>query len=152
MFLDKETFRTVVRSAPLVSIDLVVINSQGQVLLGQRTNRPAQGFWFVPGGRILKNEPMAAAFLRLSKAELGFASELGDAEFLGVYEHFYTDNFSGTDFSTHYVVLGYRLVHDLDLNSLPDAQHHSYRWFDVAELLASVQVHDNTKAYFLSDK
>ena len=152
MFLDKETFRTVVRSAPLVSIDLVVINSQSQVLLGQRTNRPAQGFWFVPGGRILKNEAMAAAFLRLSKAELGFASELGDAEFLGVYEHFYTDNFSGTDFSTHYVVLGYRLVHDLDLNSLPDAQHHSYRWFDVAELLASVQVHDNTKAYFLSDK
>lgn len=152
MFLDKETFRTVVRSAPLVSIDLVVINSQGQVLLGQRTNRPAQGFWFVPGGRILKNEVMAAAFLRLSKAELGFASELGDAEFLGVYEHFYTDNFSGTDFSTHYVVLGYRLVHDLDLNSLPDAQHHSYRWFDVAELLDSVQVHDNTKAYFLSDK
>ena len=122
------------------------------MLLGQRTNRPAQGFWFVPGGRILKNEAMAAAFLRLSKAELGFASELGDAEFLGVYEHFYTDNFSGTDFSTHYVVLGYRLVHDLDLNSLPDAQHHSYRWFDVAELLASVQVHDNTKAYFLSDK
>ena len=152
MFLDKETFRTVVRSAPLVSIDLVVINSQGQVLLGQRTNRPAQSFWFVPGGRILKNEAMAAAFLRLSKAELGLASELGDAEFLGVYEHFYTDNFSGTDFSTHYVVLGYRLVHDLDLNSLPDAQHHSYRWFDVAELLASVQVHDNTKAYFLSDK
>ena len=152
MFLDKVTFRTVVRSAPLVSIDLVVINSQGQVLLGQRTNRPAQGFWFVPGGRILKNEAMAAAFLRLSKAELGFASELGDAEFLGVYEHFYTDNFSGTDFSTHYVVLGYRLVHDLDLNSLPDAQHHFYRWFDVAELLASVQVHDNTKAYFLSDK
>ena len=152
MFLDKETFRTVVRSAPLVSIDLVVINSQGQVLLGQRTNRPAQGFWFVPGGRILKNEAMAAAFLRLSKAELGFASELGDAEFLGVYEHFYTDNFSGTDFSTHYVVLGYRLVHDRDLNSLPDAQHHSYRWFDIAELLASVQVHDNTKAYFLSDK
>lgn len=84
--------------------------------------------------------------------DFALASELGDAEFLGVYEHFYTDNFSGTDFSTHYVVLGYRLVHDLDLNSLPDAQHHSYRWFDVAELLASVQVHDNTKAYFLSDK
>ena len=152
MFLDKETFRTVVRSAPLISIDLVVINSQGQVLLGQRTNRPAQGFWFVPGGRILKDESMAVAFRRLSKAEVGVSGEIGEAEFLGVYEHFYTDNFSGTDFSTHYVVLGYRLVHDLDLNSLPDAQHHSYRWFDVAELLASDQVHDNTKAYFLSDK
>ena len=152
MFLDKETFRTVVRSAPLISIDLIVLNSQGQVLLGQRTNRPAQGYWFVPGGRILKDEPMAEAFLRLTKAELGVAGDIGTVEFLGVYEHFYTDNFSGTDFSTHYIVLGYRFSCDLDLASLPDAQHQQYRWFDVAELLASDQVHDNTKAYFLSDK
>ncbi|MFM5023028.1 GDP-mannose mannosyl hydrolase [Aeromonas rivipollensis] len=152
MFLDKETFRTVVRSAPLVSIDLVVINSQGQVLLGQRTNRPAQGFWFVPGGRILKDESMAEAFRRLSKAELGVSAEIGDAEFLGVYEHFYTDNFSGTDFPTHYVVLGYRFICDLDLGALPDAQHQQYRWCDVDALLTDDMVHDNTKAYFLSDK
>ena len=38
MFLDKETFRTVVRSAPLISIDLIVLNSQGQVLLGEITD------------------------------------------------------------------------------------------------------------------
>lgn len=152
MFLDKETFRTVVRSAPLVSIDLVIMNSRQQVLLGLRTNRPAQGYWFVPGGRILKDESMAEAFRRLSKAELGVSAEIGDAGFLGVYEHFYTDNFSGTDFPTHYVVLGYRFICDLDLGSLPDAQHQQYRWFDVAELLACNTVHDNTKAYFLSDK
>ena len=56
MFLDKNTFSTVIASTPLVPIDLVVKNHQSQVLLGQRLNRPAQGFWFVPGGRILKNE------------------------------------------------------------------------------------------------
>lgn len=152
MFLDKETFRTVVHSAPLISIDLVIMNPQLQVLLGLRTNRPALGYWFVPDGRILKDESMAEAFRRLSKAELGVFAEIGDAEFLGVYEHFYSDNFSGTDFPTHYVVLGYRFIYDLDLGSLPDAQHQQYRWCDVDALLASDKVHDNTKAYFLSDK
>lgn len=46
-------------------------NTQGQVLLGQRLNRPAQGYWFVPGGRIHKDETMTQAFARLTKEELG---------------------------------------------------------------------------------
>jgi colanic acid biosynthesis protein WcaH len=71
MFLDKETFSTVIESTPLVSIDLVIKNQQGQALLGQRLNRPAKGFWFVPGGRVLKNESLAAAFKRLTLDELG---------------------------------------------------------------------------------
>ena len=41
MFLDKDTFTTVIKSTPLVSIDLVVKNKHGQALLGQRLNKPA---------------------------------------------------------------------------------------------------------------
>ncbi|WP_338062250.1 NUDIX domain-containing protein [Vibrio variabilis] len=70
MYLDKETFTTVIESTPLVSIDLLIENSKGQVLLGLRNNRPAQGFWFVPGGRILKNEKLDDAFMRLCQEEL----------------------------------------------------------------------------------
>lgn len=54
MFLRQEDFATVVRSTPLVSLDLIVENAQGEFLLGKRLNRPAQGFWFVPGGRVQK--------------------------------------------------------------------------------------------------
>ena len=43
MFLPADTFRTVVASTPLVSIDLLVRNLQGELLLGERLNRPAQG-------------------------------------------------------------------------------------------------------------
>jgi colanic acid biosynthesis protein WcaH len=50
MFLEKDLFSTVIKSTPLVSIDLVVKNNRGQTLLGQRLNKPAKGFWFVPGG------------------------------------------------------------------------------------------------------
>ncbi|WP_257293968.1 GDP-mannose mannosyl hydrolase [Endozoicomonas sp. YOMI1] len=147
--LELETFKTVVASTPLVSIDLIIRNSQEQVLLGLRNNRPAQGYWFVPGGRIQKDERLEEAFRRLVEVELGAEAEFQKARFLGPYQHFYTDNFSGDSFSTHYVVLGYELWLDIDLNNLPTDQHQNYRWFSVDELLTSQQVHQHTKDYFL---
>src|SRR3954466_13792753 len=54
--LSDAQFADVVRLAPLVSIDLVIRDPDGDVLVGLRTNAPAKGFWFVPGGRIRKNE------------------------------------------------------------------------------------------------
>ncbi|HGU2589280.1 TPA: NUDIX domain-containing protein, partial [Escherichia coli] len=54
MFLHSQDFATIVRSTPLISIDLIVENEFGEILLGKRINRPAQGYWFVPGGRVLK--------------------------------------------------------------------------------------------------
>ena len=151
MWLTPETFRTVVASTPLVSIDLVVQNARGQILLGQRLNRPAQGFWFVPGGRVLKNESLDDAFVRLTKVELGQCFERSEARLLGVYEHFYADSVFGEGQAfadTHYVVLGYLLiVGDEQLPSLPEDQHSHYRWWDSKQMLASAQVHDNSRAY-----
>ena len=54
--LNDTDFLHIVDATPLVSIDLVLRNERDEVLLGQRKNRPAQGIWFVPGGRIRKNE------------------------------------------------------------------------------------------------
>ena len=148
-WLDRDTFRQIVSGTPLISIDLIVRNEHGQVLLGQRLNRPAQGYWFVPGGRVRKDERLADAFYRLTQEELGRALPLSDACFLGPFEHFYNDNFSGSDFSTHYVVLGYAVTLQSDvLLELPEVQHGAYRWFDTDELMQSDVVHAHTKLYF----
>lgn len=146
--LDEQVFKTIVASTPLVSIDLIVQNLHGQVLLGKRTNRPAKGYWFVPGGRIYKDETFEQAFRRLTKIELGQEYSMDTSQFLGPYQHLYTDNFSGSGFSTHYVVLGYKLKLDLEILFLPAEQHNQYQWWNVSELLESDQVHSNTKAYF----
>lgn len=146
--LDELTFKTVVASTPLISMDLIVRSRDDQVLLGLRTNRPAQGFWFVPGGRICKDETFEHAFVRLTEMELGKPLTLSKAKFLGPYQHLYSDNFSGTQFSTHYVVLGYEIYGDIALDNLPAEQHQHYRWWAVEELLSSDLVHPNTKAYF----
>ncbi|MGE6382288.1 GDP-mannose mannosyl hydrolase [Shewanella baltica] len=159
MFLDLSTFSTVIASTPLVSIDLVVANSNGQVLLGQRLNRPAKDFWFVPGGRILKNEPLAEAFKRLTRDELGQEFTIEQASLLGPFDHFYADNiFSDiltvgnitiTDASTHYVAIAFTLQLDCSLANLPLAiQHGGYKWVDVPSLLSDDKVHIHTKWYF----
>jgi colanic acid biosynthesis protein WcaH len=147
MFLDENTFKTVIASTPLVSIDLLVKNTQGQYLLGYRTNRPAQGFWFVPGGRIHKNESMDAAFVRLTKAELGVQIERQSARFIGPFEHFYDDFVFGHGVSTHYVVLGYEIILNINIDELPAEQHSQYKWFEQSELIKSANVHQHSKWY-----
>jgi colanic acid biosynthesis protein WcaH len=155
--LNDATFKTVIDSTPLISIDLVVRDSSGRVLLGQRLNPPAQGFWFVPGGRILKNESLSAAFQRLTLDELGIKIDIVDARYLGLYEHFYgdsiyTDEFKGVDISTHYVVSGFEVVitsaENLTTNTLPAEQHGAYQWFSEEELMDSEKVHVHSKWYF----
>lgn len=150
MWLDEKQFEAVVAATPLVSIDLVIRDSSKKVLLGQRTNRPAKNFWFVPGGRIMKNESLSAAFSRLLSVELGLTDYSIDAgKFLGVYQHFYSDGVFGDSPSTHYVVLGFELVLDsLDMGGIPLQQHQGYRWFAVSDLVAMDDVHQHTKDYF----
>lgn len=144
-----ELFLQTINATPLVAIDLIVWNDEGSYLLGHRINRPAQGFWFVPGGRIRKNESLDDAFRRIARDELGIPDmERVDADLVGVYEHMYEDNVSGeAGISTHYIVLGYKLHCAVNLETLPTAQHTIYRWATAAEIMADSTVHANTQAY-----
>jgi colanic acid biosynthesis protein WcaH len=150
--LDNTTFKTVLQHTPLVSIDLLVKNKLGEYMLGMRTNRPAQGYWFVPGGRIFKNERMDDAFLRLTQGELGIQVPRQQATFLGAFEHLYEDSAMDAAISTHYVVLGYEIALDIELAKLPQEQHAQYTWMSESALLASESVHLHTKQYFLLNK
>lgn len=149
-YLDTKDFLAVVRDTPLVSIDLIVENEEGQVLLGLRTNQPAQGYWFVPGGRIQKDESLDDAFLRLTEVELGVKVARKNAVLLGVYEHFYDDNFAKVEgVGTHYVVIAYKIAAKSQTLLLPQEQHSSYVWMSEIDLANNQQVHPNTKAYVL---
>jgi colanic acid biosynthesis protein WcaH len=74
--LSKENFLKLVELGPLISIDLVVNDEQCRILVGERVNQPARGYWFVPGGCILKGETLEVAFRRLTECELGKVFEI----------------------------------------------------------------------------
>lgn len=147
--MDTEKFLEIIDSTPLVSIDLVVENSNQMYLLGKRNNQPAEGFWFVPGGRIRKNEKLATAFERISKCELGVGLNFSQAILLGAYDHIYIDNFHNKDgVNTHYVALGYKITIEKNIQIKTDNQHSEIRWWAKDDLLKNNLVHDNTKNYF----
>lgn len=150
MLLDKTTFLSVIDNTPLVSIDLIVVNELRQALLGERLNRPAQGSWFVPGGRIFKNESLESAFIRLSNEELGLSCKIEEAKLLGPYDHFYDDSMFSEQISTHYVAIAYILkVNSSQVNNLPsNDQHFSFRWFDIRTISSQSRVHKHTISYF----
>ncbi|MEW6313531.1 MAG: GDP-mannose mannosyl hydrolase [Pseudomonadota bacterium] len=148
MKLPQDIFAFVVRHTPLVSLDFIVRNERNEILLGLRNNRPAQGCWFVPGGRLAKDETREQAFRRLTLDELGTSFSLEQARFLGVYEHLYTDNFSDDpSFGTHYVVLAYELRVRAEQLDLPAEQHGGYLWLDDAAIRNRNDVHPYSRAY-----
>lgn len=143
---DKEFLR-IVDATPLVAIDLIIRNEAGEVLLGQRVNRPAKDSWFVPGGRILKNERVKDALRRISQRELGIT--ISEATLVGVFDHLYADNFlNAPDVTTHYVALGFAAELPRGTRLTADNQHGELKWWSVPKLLAEPLVHENTKAYF----
>jgi colanic acid biosynthesis protein WcaH len=148
--LPYDAFSQVVRNTPLVAIDLIVYNPQHDVLVGMRANKPAQNYWFVPGGRIYKNETVEAAFARITQTELAIVFDYSAARFKGVYQHIYADNFSGADdFGTHYIVLAHEIITSAPIQLVPgDPQHTHYHWMSVAGLLDAADVDPFTKNYF----
>lgn len=147
--LTPEQFRSIVRLTPLVSIDLVIQDHAGQVLVGLRNNEPAKGTFFVPGGIIFKNEPIAKAFQRILKAETGLLQLISEARHIGLFEHFYSTNrFGEPGYGTHYIVNAFHL----NLSQRPeirvDDQHRDIRWMSPEDILKAPDVHENTKAYF----
>ena len=155
MQIDEQKFLEVIARTPLVSIDLVIRDSKNRILLGRRVNEPARGKWFVPGGRILKDENLYDAFERISESEIGERHSRSEAHLLGVFTHKYDTNVFLVDgISTHYVVLAYELHLADDLKIRTTEQHNKYKWFSNEEAdpavseNADLDVHENVIEYF----
>lgn len=61
------------------------------------------------------------------------------------------ENFSGVDFITHYITLGYRLEVGDKLLKLQTEQHSRYHWMTIDQLLNHPNAHRHSKWYFESD-
>lgn len=147
--LSRDDYAQVIRLAPLVTIDLIVRDARGRVLLGLRNNEPAKGTYFVPGGRIRKGERHHEAFARISKNETNCEFRLEDGRPMGVYDHIYSNNaLDEPGYGTHSVTIAYEIRMPDGRDIKADAQHTQYRWMTEDELLRSSEVHEYTKAYF----
>ena len=128
MRVDKDKWRVIVENVPIVSVDLVVTDPrESRFVLGLRNSNVAKDTWFVPGGRIYKNESLRDAVDRVAEEEAGV--EVDVVRELGTYQHFYDESDIGTDSGKHYVANAY-LVYTENSSLESDSQHSELKWFD----------------------
>ncbi len=100
--LPKELYGEVVRLLPILCVDLAIERaSDGKFLLVKRAAEPAKGFYWPPGGRILRGETFFKAAMRKAKEETGLEAEpLG---VVGVWNTFFPTSNWGPGQGTHTV-------------------------------------------------
>ncbi len=76
--IDEKLYQKIRSVIPTVCVDLIITNSDGLYILGKRTERPAQGLWWFPGGRIFKWETWQDTAFRKGREELGVELEIGE--------------------------------------------------------------------------
>jgi colanic acid biosynthesis protein WcaH len=124
--ISTDDYRVIVDNVPIVSVDLFVCH-QGGLLLGKRTNEPAAGEWFIPGGTVLKGESLIEAVHRVSNEELGVDVVVDDR--LGTYEHFYDAAATPSVDSKQYLATVF-VVTPRSAEFVADDQHETLQVFD----------------------
>ncbi|HCR81663.1 MAG: hypothetical protein UY13_C0002G0467 [Candidatus Pacebacteria bacterium GW2011_GWB1_47_8] len=119
--LSHQEFLKTFINVPRVSVNLLIEDKQGKLLLTQRAITPGVGKWHYPGGFLLKGETIEACLKRLAKREFNY--DLKEApEFVGVFE-----NLAG-DPRGHVIDLMYRLKlnHQIPLNATTETKAAQY--------------------------
>lgn len=110
---------------PIPCVDAVICHKD-ETLLCMRTNKPAQGLWWFPGGRILKGELLLDAVTRKVKEETGL--EIASIKMLGTEETLFEDGPFGE--GTHTINSVFLVTPVMpDSATVADAQHEKIHWF-----------------------
>ena len=84
MIIEKSLYEQIQDVMPIPCVDLFIVNNHGEVLLAKRTNEPAAGAWWFPGGRVHYLESRFDAAVRKLREECGIeAAKLAE---MGTYD------------------------------------------------------------------
>ena len=153
-YLIRDDYFRALSLTQLVSIDLLIVCHE-KLLVGKRSNNPAQGSLFVPGGKVYKNEYLTEGLERISKQEIGFSLNTNQVQLKGIYDHIYENNFRDDTCGTHYVTIACQVELPLEqqqevriVENAMLAQHQHIEWLQINTILDHPKVHDNVKSYF----
>ena len=119
-WIDDDGYATIQKKMPIATVDALIVH-HGKLLLMKRNNPPVKGEWWVPGGRIFKNESIEDAVKRKVFEETGLQCTV--IKQLGVINQIFPECHT---ISIFYLVECNRT--DVKLNT----EHSDYKW--VSEL------------------
>jgi len=111
---------------PTLGVSGIVFNNQKQILLIQRNQPPAMGFWSIPGGKLEAGESLVEACRREVKEETGLDTEVKNI--VAVIER-RVEGF-------HYVIIDYLalLVDGENTQPIPQSDVSEAKWVSLEHL------------------
>lgn len=126
MLLPVEQYRRVLGMMPILCVDCLVVNTSGEYLLVKRKNEPLKGEYWVPGGRVHKNERLTDAVRRKMREEIGVGVEI--VKCCGFFEEFFDKSAENAENGVHAVSFLYLVKPCGDRIKLDD-QSSEWGWF-----------------------
>lgn len=125
--LSKDLYTKILEHVPICAVDFVLVH-QGKVLLALRKDEPAKGQWWIPGGRVLKNETLVDAVKRKAKQEAGV--EVDVIRKIGCYEVMFAEApFPEVKTGVHYLAVCFVVVpQDKNIIITLDKTQERHRW------------------------
>ena len=128
--ISKGLYKKVLENMPVFCVD-VIIEDDKKVFLVRRKNEPCKNQWWVPGGRLYKNEKTQDAAIRKAREETGLDVEV--IKQVGFYEPMFKEAQLGVKTGTHNPVVVYLLRTKFNQDIHLDEQSSDYRWIDRIE-------------------
>jgi len=82
--LPLDEFNRILRVAPTLAVDVLIVNDKREFLLEKRTYPPKTGCWHIPGGFVGYNERLVDTAKRKALEETGLRIKVG--KYLGYYD------------------------------------------------------------------
>lgn len=127
--IDRELYSKIHELLPIACLDLVIIN-QGKILLVKRNREPAKDQYWLPGGRIFRNETFAEAAKRLALGETGINIEF--IKMLGTDNLKFPEDPFGHGQGTHTITCIAQCV-ATTTDVKVDENHDAHLWWDPAD-------------------
>ena len=75
-WIPEKEYLKIFKRVPRATVDVIVFNGRGEVLLAKRDIPPHKGSWHIPGGMVAYGERVAQAAVRKIKEETGLKIKL----------------------------------------------------------------------------
>lgn len=121
-----DNYKYIVENMPVVCVDGLIVNQNGEYLLVKRKNEPLKGEYWVPGGRLLKNEKLEDAIRRKMVEEVGIGVKI--LRLIGFFEVVFDKTHLDLKGGFHAVSFVF-LLNPLEENIVLDNQSSGWKWF-----------------------
>jgi len=135
--IERSLYRKIHSLMPIPCVDLVIERSD-YVLVGKRTTNPLKGMWFLPGGRLMRNERVWEAGRRIAWEETGL--KVSVVEILGWDETFFHSDPFGHRRGTHTINVILRAYSGRGAIRA-DGQHSELKWIPRDKIETLIPLH-----------